>query len=72
MIMGKHSLMIKIISNDYKGPTWAFFFLLRENYLSYYEKRNEYENDKTPDGESHIRYDNAHESTWYLRENYIF
>ena len=50
----------------------GFYFYLRENYLFYYEKRNEYENDKTPDGESHIRYDNAHESTWYLRGNYIF
>ena len=52
-----------------KRGAYSFFYFLRENYLFYYEKRNECENDKTPDGESHIRYDNAHELTWYLRES---
>ena len=32
MIMGKHSLMIKTILNDYKGPTWAFIFCAKNTY----------------------------------------
>ena len=32
--------------------------------MDLYERRNEYENGKTLDGESRIRYGSAHESTW--------
>lgn len=48
----------------------GFYFCLRENNIPFNEeKKKECEYDKTPDGESHIRYGGAHESTWYLRDS---